>query len=269
MGRSAGDLGLGLDVLAGPPEDDAVAWRLDLPPARNGGALAGLRVATWFDDPFVPIAADVRALLDAAAGALGAAGATVAAVEPPVCLEDLAASWERLVLPIMTAGLSDQEFAAFAQIEATPVGEHEILAVRVMRAITARHRDWLVADETRHHHRRRFAELFEHHDVLLAPVMPTAAFAHDTETELAARTLDVDGDTRPYFESIYWAGGIGTLLLPVAVAPIGRTSGGLPVGVQIVAPHLHDRTAVAVAGHVESVLGGFVPPPALAGAASG
>jgi amidase len=36
------------------------------------------------------------------------------------------------------------------------------------------------------------------------------------------------------------------------------------VGVQVVAPHLHDRTAVAVAGILERLLGGFVPPPALA-----
>lgn len=269
MGRSAGDLALGLDVLAGPPEADAVAWRLELPPARNGGAVAGLRVATWFDDPFVPIAADTRDLLDSAAAALGAAGATVATVEPPVPLEDLATSWERLVMPIMAMVLSDEEFAAFAQIEATPVTENESPAVRFLRAITARHRDWLRADETRHRHRRRFAQLFEHHDVLLAPVMPTAAFPHDTETELAVRTVDVDGDPRSYGEGLYWAGGIGTLLLPAAVAPIGRTPGGLPVGVQIVAPHLHDRTAVAVAGHLEAVLEGFVPPPALAGAASG
>ena len=65
-------------------------------------------------------------------------------------------------------------------------------------------------------------------------------------------------------EGLDWNGGIGTLLLPVAVPPIGRTPPGLPVGVQVVAPHLHDRTAVAVAGILERLLGGFVPPPALA-----
>src|SRR5262245_15374911 len=48
MGRSAADLDLGLDVLAAPAPHDAVAWRLELPPARNDGQVAGLRVATWF-----------------------------------------------------------------------------------------------------------------------------------------------------------------------------------------------------------------------------
>jgi Asp-tRNA(Asn)/Glu-tRNA(Gln) amidotransferase A subunit family amidase len=81
--------------------------------------------------------------------------------------------------------------------------------------------------------------------------------------------IDVDGEARSYFEGMYWAGGVGTLLLPVAVPPIGRTPDGLPVGVQVVAPHLHDRTAIAVAGHLEQLVGGFVPPPALAGAPAG
>jgi amidase len=37
------------------------------------------------------------------------------------------------------------------------------------------------------------------------------------------------------------------------------------VGVQVVAPYLHDRTAIAVAGHLEKLLGGFVQPPAFVG----
>jgi amidase len=267
MGRSAGDLALGLDVLAGPSDEDAVGWRLDLPPARNGGAVTGLRVATWFEDPEAPIADDTRVLLDDAAKALAGAGAHVVAVEPPVRLDALARSWDRLVLPIVGMELSDDDFAAFATVDATPVDPDESWGVRAVRAVTERHRDWIRADEERQRHRRAFAALFRDHDVLLAPVMPTAAFPHDTETDVASRRLDVDGETRPYLDGVRWNGGIGTLLLPVAVPPIGRTSAGLPVGVQVVAPYLHDRTAIAVAGHLEKLLGGFVPPPAFAGPA--
>ncbi|HEX6417853.1 MAG TPA: amidase [Acidimicrobiales bacterium] len=264
LGRSAADLALALDVLAGPAGPDAAGWRLDLPPARNGGAIAGLRVATWFDDPSTPIAADTRALLDGAAGALADAGATVAAVDPPVSLGELMRSWERLVLPIVTATLPDGEFAALAEMAAaSPAADGEPRAMRALRAITARHREWLRADERRHRHRRLFAELFERHDVLLAPVMPTAAHPHDTERDFNDREVEVDGVARPYVDGLNWNGGIGTLLLPVAVPPVGRTPAGLPVGVQVVAAHLHDRTAIAVAGHIERLLGGFVPPPAL------
>jgi amidase len=264
MGRSAADLALGLDVLAGPDDADGVAWRLDLPPARNGGQLAGLRVATWFDDPFAPIAADVRARLDGAAAALAGGGATVVPLEPPVGMGELARSWERLVLPVVFAGMPEEVFAGFAAGAAglPPTEPDEDPNVRSLRAITARHRDWLRADEARARHRAAFAELFRHHDVVLVPVAPTAAFPHDTGTQIPARTIEVDGETRPYMENIYWNGGIGTLLLPVAVPPVGRTPGGLPVGVQVVAAHLEDRTAIAVAAHLERLLGGFSPPPA-------
>jgi amidase len=264
IGRSAADLALGLDVLAGPDEPDSVGWRLDLPPARNGGELAGLRVATWFDDPAVPIAADVRALLDRAAAALADAGAVVAPVTPPVGLDALGRSWERLVVPLMAAGLPDEVFASMAGAELPPATDDEDPTMRGLRAVVQRHRDWLRANEARHRHRAAFAELFRAHDVLLAPVTPTAAFPHDTEGEVTQRTIDVDGVARPYMDNLFWNGGIGTLLLPVAVPPIGRTPAGLPVGVQIVAGHLEDRTAVAVAAHLEHLLGGFAPPPAYA-----
>lgn len=264
LGRSAADLALALDVLAGPAGPDAAGWRLDLPPARNGGDVAGLRVATWFDDPSTPIAADTRALLDDAARALADAGATVVAVDPPVGLGELVRSWERLVLPIVSATLSDDEFAALAGLApAGPSSDDEPRPQRALRAITARHREWLRANERRHRHRRLFAELFEQHDALLAPVMPTAAHPHDTERGFDEREVDVDGVARPYMNGLNWNGGIGTLLLPVAVPPVGRTPDGLPVGVQVVAAHLHDRTAIAVAGHIERLLGGFVPPPPL------
>jgi amidase len=264
LGRSAADLALGLDVLAGPDDAAAVGWRLDLPPARHGGALAGLRVATWFDDPSVPVAGDVQTLLDDAAAALAGDGAAVTAVDPPVGLRDLARSWSQLVLPVIASALPDEMFAAFTGVEATPEQPDEDSATGMLRAMVLRHRDWMGADERRQRHRAAFAELFRHHDVLLVPVMPTTAFPHDTESEIPVRTVDVDGASRPYVEWLYWNGGIGTLLLPVAVPPIGRTPEGLPVGVQVVAPHLEDRTAIAVAGHLERLLGGFTPPPAFA-----
>jgi len=264
FGRSAADLALGLDVLVGPDERDGVAWRLDLPPARNGGALPGLRVATWFDDDACPVAADVHACLVAAAAALAEGGATVVPAAPAVALADLGRSWEDLVLPIMSAGLPQEAFDGFATIDQVPEAPGEDVATRSLRSITMRHRRWLSCDERRQHHRAAFAEFFRHHDVLLAPVMPTAAFPHDTESDLPFRTIEVDGAIRPYMDGLVWNGGIGTVLVPVSVPPVGRTPDGLPVGVQIVAPFLEDRTAIAVAGHLERLLGGFTPPPALA-----
>ena len=53
----------------------------------------------------------------------------------------------------------------------------------------------------------------------------------------------------------------GVLGLPVAVPPVGRTADGLPVGIQVVTPFLRDRDAVALAGLIADVAGGYEVPP--------
>ena len=53
----------------------------------------------------------------------------------------------------------------------------------------------------------------------------------------------------------------GVVYLPSTVIPVGVTSEGLPVGVQIAGPFLEDRTTLALAGHLERILGGFTRPP--------
>lgn len=47
---------------------------------------------------------------------------------------------------------------------------------------------------------------------------------------------------------------------PVTQVPTGLTSGGLPTGVQVIGPHASDHVCIAVASHLERVLGGWVPP---------
>jgi amidase len=100
--------------------------------------------------------------------------------------------------------------------------------------------------------------------VLLCPVSPTPALPHDQEGDLFTRTIDVNGESRSYLDNIAWTGLIGIVGLPSAVPPLGPTPSGLPVGVQVVAPYLRDRTAVRVAGLVaEAVDGaGYRVPPA-------
>ena len=48
--------------------------------------------------------------------------------------------------------------------------------------------------------------------------------------------------------------------LPAAAAPVGLTRDGLPVGMQVIAPYLEDRTAIDVARHLERLLGGYQQP---------
>jgi amidase len=97
-------------------------------------------------------------------------------------------------------------------------------------------------------------------DVILCPPMPTTAFLHD-HSPPRTRQLDVDGRKIPYYDQLAWAA-VATLTgLPATVAPIGRDTSGLPVGVQIIGSYLNDRTTIAFAGLIEREFGGFTPPP--------
>ncbi|NKS56037.1 hypothetical protein GS500_26625 [Rhodococcus hoagii] len=113
------------------------------------------------------------------------------------------------------------------------------------------------------HSRRRWAEFFDGVDVLVCPVSPTAAFPHDQRPDPAwsIRTLLVDGAERPYREMLTWMAPASLNHLPAAVAPIGTTRDGLPVGIQVIAPYLHDRTAVKFVRCLEDLTGGFRRPP--------
>lgn len=112
--------------------------------------------------------------------------------------------------------------------------------------------------------RQRWAEFFTDIDVLLCPVTVVPPFRHVHSTEgsnWANATLADHGD-RHYSDLIGWSALIGSAYLPVTVPPIGRTADGLPVGIQVVAPYLHDRTSLAFARCMTDVLGGYEPPPA-------
>lgn len=262
MGRSADDLALGLDVLAGPAADRAVAWRLALPPPRRQ-KLADYRIAVWLDDVAAPVDPQVRQQIEGAVAALRAAGVTVDdRARPGIPLADAYAVYMKHLAPIVMGGVPDEVWTNIVSL-ADGIGPGPTDDVeRMARAATLRHRDWLLADEVRTQYRARWAEFFREWDVLLCPVDSTPAIPHDHSEPLGLRTIAVNGARRPYLDLLVWVGSIGNLCwLPATVAPVGRTPSGLPVGVQIVGPYLEDRTTIDVARRLAEVVGGFSPPP--------
>jgi amidase len=76
--------------------------------------------------------------------------------------------------------------------------------------------------------------------------------------------MDINGQERSYLENITWTGLIGVVGLPSAVPPLPRTADGLPVGIQVVTPYLHDRSAIRLAGLIAEASGGGYEPAPLA-----
>jgi amidase len=240
MARSADDLALLLDVLAGPDAERAVAWRLELPAPRVE-TLAGARVAAWIDEPACEIDGEYRAVLDRTLGALSDAGARVEHTHPPVPFAEQRDLFHGMIAGAISEGFPDE----------------------IADALGGSHHAWLRLERQRAALRRTWSEWFDDWDVLLCPVTPTAAFPHDQAGDMFTRTIVVNGEDRPYIDNVAWTGLIGIAGLPSAVPPLGLTASGLPVGVQVVAPFLQDRTAVRVAGLVVAAVdgAGYRPPP--------
>jgi amidase len=261
LARSADDLALVLDVLAGPDAERAVAWRLALPPPRRT-TLREYRVAVWLDDPTCPTDAAVGDRLQAAADALAGAGARVDdRARPGFALRDAYRHYYQLLCLATSTVFGADQFASLATFADGLPEDADDLIARYARASTGRHRQWIGLNEARERYRRLWADLFRRHDVLLCPVTPVAAIPHDQDPNWAARTIRVNGGARSYEDQLVWAGVVGLAYLPATVAPVGRTPGGLPVGVQIVGPYLEDRTPIDVARRLADIVGGYEIPP--------
>jgi amidase len=258
MARTVADLELALDVLAGPDEWESVGWSLALRPARHQ-RLADFRIAAWIDDEFCALSSEVSALLHRAADALEQDGATVARdARPDFTLAYASRVFDQLLGAAQCGGFSFDEIESMATRVLSgshdPGMEHSIL----------RHRAWLSANERRLQMRKKWFLFFKQWDAILLPVSPVPAIPHDHSEPMSRRTIRVDGETRPYGDLIKWMGVTGVAYLPATVVPVGVTAAGLPVGIQIAGPYLEDRTTLALARHLERLLGGFQVPPRLA-----
>jgi amidase len=258
MGHSAGDLALALGVLAGPDPQRAVGWRLALPPPRRG-ALRDYRVAVWLDDELCPVVADVLGVLGAAADAVEAAGAQVDTTARPCTLREAERLFQRIAQSTFGWAYPPEEFDRLLAL-AEAGGHEDSPSLRHARNVTTRMRDHHDALEQQARLEARCADFFTRHDVLLCPITPTAAIEHDHSPDVDARRITVNGQLRPYGDQIPWASLPGLCSLPAVVLPAGLTRSGLPVGLQVIAPHLEDRTAIDVAERIAALLDHHTPP---------
>lgn len=261
MARSAEDLDLALGLIAGSDGAEAGAWKLDLPPPVRD-AVKGLRVAVWADDPHSPVDAAVGDRLHGAVEALARAGAVVDdRARPSFDAAQAHATYLRLLLAAMTARQPREMYDAHLAALPGLAEDDPSMRAAMIRGATLPHRDWIAANEVRAKLRLVWAAFFERWDVLICPVAPTTAFAHDHEPDFDRRALTVDGRPTPYVNQLFWAGLPTLCFLPATAAPMGLAPDGLPVGLQVIGAFGQDRTTIAVARWLESLIGGFVPPP--------
>jgi amidase len=266
LARSAADLDLCLAVLAGPSPAEAAAWRLELPagPARK---VDEWRVAVWPGEPGWPLDRTVAQRLIATADALSAAGMRVDEVRP-VDLDESLDVAQRLIQGGIAGILPEPDFAGLTARAAGLDPGDRSPAARFARNITQSARQLALAKQEQHRLRAAWARFFTQYDIMLCPAMRTTAIPHDHNPDVDARVISVNGTPVSYADQFAWVQAVGVAYLPAAVAPAGIAGDGLPVGVQIVGPYLHDRTVVAFAQVLAGLIGGYTPPPAYSAAAT-
>ena len=264
MARSAADLSLLLDVMAGPdPLEAGKAYRLQLPPARHA-RLQDYRILVIASDPVLPTDGAVRGAIERLAADLAKLGVNVARESP--LLPDFATSsrlYMRLLLGFLGAIMPPDVHAGAGQAAAQLPKEANSLAAERLRGIALSHRDWVQANNARFGLRAQWRALFESFDAVICPIMPTPAFPHDHSPDQRERRISIDGVAHDYNDQLAWPGMATLPGLPATAIPLGL-AGGLPVGMQIVGPFLEDRTPLKLAELIEREFGGFVPPPMFA-----
>jgi len=256
---SVADAALLLDVIAGPDPADSTsiagAWEPVLPSVGDG--VAGLRVGIVEElTDAEGIHPEIRAAVEAAASALEAAGASVGRVKVPSAVYGLSAYY--LIAPAEASsnlarydgvryGLRvDGDDVASMNARTRDAGFGPEVKRRIMLgtyALSAGYYDayYGQAQRVRTLIIRDFARAYEQFDVLLSPTSPTTAFA------LGAKTAD---PLAMYLSDICT---IPTNLAghPAMSVPFGTASDGLPIGVQVLAPALGERSMFRVARAIE------------------
>ncbi|MEZ5343135.1 MAG: amidase [Acidimicrobiales bacterium] len=261
MARTVGDCALALDLLAGPDDWNEAAWSLTLPRPRRTTA-AGLRVAVMATDPACPVDTEIEAAIHSIADRLAVAGAVVSHEARPDKFDF--AKTELTFWNLLGGALAGSWSVAEIEQMAERVNRGEVLGGDLgVLGSTQRHRQWLTNNERRLQIRQRWATFFEQWDVVLAPVAPIVAYPHDHTSPQNHRTIEVNGETRSYMDIMSWMGLFGMAYLPATCLPIGLHSSGLPIGMQVVGPYLHDHTTLAASQVIEDLVNTTFRPPGL------
>ena len=258
MARSARDLALQLEVMAGPFSKDSIAYRWHLPSAR-GSRLKDYRIGYVLDDPFCPLGSDVLEVLSIAIEALRKAGLELVQGWPKAFHpQDSFETYLRLLAAVIGAGLGEEQIRVIQQSTQSAWGHY---AQGWLDGMNLTHRQWMGLTEGRLKVRAVWEEYFKTYDAFLMPENIVPAFPHDQKLTFFERKVATPQGERLYADMLKWISPATLSGCPATVAPVGRTKANLPVGLQIMGPYLEDATAIDIAGRVTEVIGGFEPPP--------
>ena len=247
MARTIADVSLLFRILSGQDKADPASP----PVALRGPGLDELRsnrIGFFEGDELVPVTAETRAAVHAAATALREAGFRVEAFRPTT-LEALRQLWYKFFVHC-GAMFYAAEICGREQ-ELSPIFNEFLSIAASVPPITASAllNAWADLDLLR----AKTLEELRKYPVLLCPVASVPAFRH------GERRWEIEGRTVEYLDAWRHSQWFNALAAPAAVVPVGQSPEGLPIGVQIVARPFEDETALGVAAVVDAAFGYHAP----------
>ena len=240
MARTVRDVALCLDVIAGvDPADNLSVARA---PVRHRDAVAGrgvtgLRVAWSADLGHVELDAAVRDAFIETIAALEREGWPLEQAHPEVGPID----------PVHFV-ISQGERGSFAAGREGLIEPTHRAMLDAAAALPAR--EYHAAQVERARYARIWEGFFEHHDVLLTPSVPFAAFSLDPRDPPLLNGRPIDVDREAWWELLLVASMTGG---PAISLPMGRGEDGLPLGMQVIGPRFTERRCLGVAAGLEAI----------------
>ncbi|MGH9870932.1 MAG: amidase [Pyrinomonadaceae bacterium] len=248
MARSVADLQLLFSVLAGVAGSEFSAAIAKLLADRRN-KLRGSRVSYYFDDGVAPVNEETQTAVAAAAQALSDAGLIVEQALPPA-VEHGHDLWLKLFSRASVVQLRD----VYAGHEEKG-GEFVRWRLGTANDLPAPSLDdyigwWLERDRLR----GELLNWMESTPLIVVPVGATAAYKHGT------LKVTVGEHAMSTFRAFSYSQTFNAFDLPAVAVPAGRSSEGLPIGVQIVGRPFAEASVLAAAAIVEEALGGWQMP---------
>ena len=258
--RSAGDLDLFLEVLAGANGLNAKAWRLELPPPRFE-SLQRCRVGVLKLPAWIAVEQSILDARQELADGLARRGASVREVDLSGSFGDLTQYYRQYLtsLQCVLGGATPPHARAKAAAKMRTYDDAFLAAVADgLEGSAALLIEMLEAGQR---YRLQWEGVFRDVDVILSPVCNVNAFAHD-DAFFYDRVLTIDGASYPYYRLSAIPSLASLAGLPVTVFPTGRrAASGAPIGLQVMGAFLEDRTTIQFARLLEAEFGRFAPPP--------
>ncbi|MEX2599242.1 MAG: amidase [Dehalococcoidia bacterium] len=244
LANTVRDAALLLNVIAGPDGRDALCIP-DMPPdftaAAENPSVEGLRIAWSPRLDGRPVDPEVARLTESAALAFEVLGADVEEATPAVDTEAAVRTWATLTLTDLAVSLGP----------AIESGRGDVLPPRLLEwvsdAMTWSATRYATALRNLEWHRKAFANFMEDYDLLLLPTMATPPFL----IEDPPRSIDGE-DVHPSWGFTPFCTHANLTGLPAASVPCGFTSGGLPVGLQIIGRHGEEETVLMASAAFEA-----------------